>query len=182
MNNVVRIHCPSVLIGVLLGGVLGIAACGNHARTGTDARTTAARGNREPPADSAFPGVPDSAWVELTGPAIIAFHPLASNEELEVDEGLASTLDDFAYYLGTGMDSLAATGIVVSYHAGDTVWLRAGHRGSRFIRNPDSATVGYLFADTLGRRAVVYGVRTDDDLLGYAREFIRTGQIGSGLR
>lgn len=151
-------------------------ACRNHDLPEAGARGAATSGRQQVSVDSAFPEVPDSAWIALNGPMIIAFHPLASNEELEADEDLASTLDDFAYYLGTAMDSLLAAGVRVLYHAGDTVWLRAGQRRSRFVRPADSAVVGYLFVDTSGHRSAVYGVRTSDDLLGYARAFTQTGR------
>ncbi len=39
----------------------------------------------------------------------------------------------------------------------------------------DSADVGYVFADPLGRWRDVYGVRTASDLLRYTREFGRSG-------
>ena len=168
---------PSIRVSGLLGVALVIMACRNHAVPGAGTHSAGLPGGLETSVDSAFPGVPDSAWIELTGPALIAFYPVASNEELEADEGLASTLDDLAYYLGTAMDSLVAAGIRVSYHAGDTVWLRAGHDGTRFVRHPDSAAVGYLYADTSGHRAVVYGVRTTGDLLDDARRFARTGRL-----
>ena len=116
-------------------------------------------------------------WVVVTGPTLIGFHPAVSNEQLEADEGLAAALDDFSYHIGTAMDSLLAVGFSVQYRSGDTVWMRAGNARSRFLRAPDSATVGYVLTDTLGRRAVLYGVRSYLDLVEYAHEFKRTGLI-----
>jgi len=126
-------------------------------------------------ADSEFAAVPESVWVEVRGPTLVAFYPLKSNAELEADPALAGALDDLAYHIGTAMDSLHAAGYGVEYCSGDTVWMRAGNLRSRFVRSPDSADVGYVFTDTTGRRAVIYGVRTYLDLVEYAREFKRAG-------
>jgi len=127
--------------------------------------------------DPEFAMVPESAWVVVSGPTLIGFHPTVSNAEIETDTGLAVALDDLSYHLGAAMDSLVAAGFRVQYSSGDTVWMRAGNVRSRFVRAPDSATVGYVFTDTFGRRAVLYGVRTYIDLLEYAHEFKRTGSI-----
>jgi hypothetical protein len=166
---------PRGMLGVALAFTL--LACGTHAHPDAGTHAADEPSALEMPAEPALREVADSASVDVTRPAIIAFYPIVSNADLEADEGLASMLDDFAYYLGTGMDSLEAAGFRVSYHAGDTVRIRAGRENSRFVRHPDSAVVGYLFADHSGHLAVVYGVRTDGDLLRYAREFIRTGRI-----
>lgn len=129
--------------------------------------------------DSAFATVPESVWVEVSGPTLIGFYSAKSNEELEADTALAIALDDLSYHIGTAMDSLTAAGFDVRYSSGDTVWMRAGRVRARFVRAPDSATVGYVFTDTLGRRAVLYGVRTYVDLIEYAHEFKRTGAIAA---
>jgi hypothetical protein len=126
---------------------------------------------------SGFEGVPDSAWFDVKGPVLVAFHPVVSNDSLESDEGLATALDDLAYHIGTAMDSLYAAGFTVTYQGGDTVWLRLPHERVRVLRNADSAEVGYVFADSLGRRVVLYGVRGYTDLIEYAHEFRRTGTI-----
>ena len=128
---------------------------------------------------SVLTAVPESAWVVVSGPTIVAFHPAKSNVELDADTALAIALDDLSYHLGSAMDSLVAAGYRVQYSSGDTVWLRTVRLSSRFVREPDSATVGYVFTDALGRRAVIYGVRTYVDLVEYAHEFKRTGAIAS---
>jgi Domain of unknown function (DUF4386) len=127
--------------------------------------------------DSGFASVPDSAWVSLTGPTIVAFHPVVSNDSLARDEGLAAAMDDLAYHLGSAMDSLTALGVAVQYRGGDTLWLRHGPWRLRFIRAADSATVGYIFADTAGRWTARYGVRNDIDLERDAHLFARTGTL-----
>jgi hypothetical protein len=171
-------------------GVLASAACQREApegRAGTpdsqatsaDSLAVAASG---PWADAALDSLlvqtaPDSAWVTMTGPTLIAFHPVASNDSLESDEGLATALDDLAYHIGTAMDSLIAAGYTVHYRAGDTLWYQFGGQRGRFTRDADSATVGYLFVDALGRRAALYGVRGYTDLIEYAHEFKRSGAV-----
>ena len=121
---------------------------------------------------------PDSTWIVVAQPTIVAFHPLATNEQLEADEGLASALDDLAFHLGTAMDSLVARGVAVRYQPGDTVKLLATAAAPYvFVRDRDSADVGYVFADAAGRRAIIYGVRSHFDLIGYADTFRRTGTL-----
>lgn len=124
-----------------------------------------------------FEGVPDSVWYDVKGPVLVAFHPVVSNDSLEADEGLATALDDLAYHIGTAMDSLHAAGFTVTYQGGDTVWLRLPRERVRVLRNADSADVGYVFADSLGRRVVLYGVRGYTELIEYAHEFRQTGTI-----
>jgi hypothetical protein len=159
-------------IGALLG-TLCAAAC-KPAVPGVAVSDTASAAVT---VDSGFATVPDSVWVVVSGPTLIGFHPVVTNEQLEADEGLAAALDDLSYHVGTAMDSLLAAGFMVQFRGGDTLWMRAGKVRSRFVRTPDSATVGYVFADTLGRRAAVYGVRTYVDLVAYAHEFKRAGRI-----
>lgn len=136
-----------------------------------EGRSVAAGGT----ADSGFSAVPESVWVEVRGPTLVAFYPLKSNAELEADPALAGALDNLAYHIGTAMDSLLAAGYGVEYISGDTVWMRAGSVRSRFVRSPDSAAVGYVFTDTTGRRAVIYRVLNHLDLVAYAHEFKRAG-------
>lgn len=124
-----------------------------------------------------FATVPDSSWINITGPTLIGFYPVASNEEIDKDEGLAMALDDFSFHLGTVQDSLKAAGFTVHLHGGDTLWLRTGADRARLVRTADSSTVGYVFADTLLRRVFVYGVRGHTELVAYAQEFRRTGAV-----
>lgn len=129
-----------------------------------------------PAADSSFASVPDSAWISIRGVTLIAFYPIRTNEELERDEDLATVLDDFSYHLGTAMDSLTAAGVSVHMHGGDTVWLRSDSGHWRWIRPMDSADVGYLLSDDRRRTAILYGVRTTDELIESVKEF---GQLGT---
>jgi hypothetical protein len=127
--------------------------------------------------NAGFDGVPDSAWIDVKGRLLVAFHPVVSNDSLEVDDDLATALGDLSYHVGAAMDSLHAAGYTVRYSGGDTVWLRLPHERRRVVRHADSAQVGYVFADSLGRRAVLYGIRGYADLIQYAREFRGTGTI-----
>jgi hypothetical protein len=129
------------------------------------------------PIDSGFASVSDSAWVDVIGPTLIGFYPIATNEQLERDADLATVLDDFAYHIGTAMDSLDAAGVRVHYRGGDTLWLRSGTERWKVIRTADSADVGYVLTDTTRTNVVIYGVRTYMDLIDYVHEFKRTGQV-----
>lgn len=128
-------------------------------------------------ADTAFASTPDSAWIDVVGPVLVAFYPVVPNDSLERDQDLATTLDDLAYHIGSAMDSLVASGVTVHFRGGDTLWLRTGDRRDRVVRARDSAAIGYLFADSTQHRAIVYGVRTNIDLIEDARAFIRTGAL-----
>ncbi len=127
--------------------------------------------------DSGFAAVADSAWVDVSGLTLVGFYPVKTNEQLQLDADLATTLDDFAFHLGSAMDSLVAAGVTVHYRGGDTVWFRTPLRRWRFARSPDSADVGYVLADTLLQPVVIHGVRTYVDLIEYVREFRRTGRV-----
>lgn len=162
----------------VLAAILAVVSgCAGDDQAGADADERPS----VPVAADSFPHVPDSAWVSVNGVTMIGFYPIRSNEELERDEGLATALDDFAYHIGTAMDSLVAQDVTVHYRGGDTVWLRTPSLRWRFSRPADSADVGYLFADTARRMAPVYGVRTWIDLVEYAREFRHTGTIRASL-
>lgn len=147
------------------------------AQAAAPAPTPGAASANSSPTDSMFAAVADSAWVPVEGLSLIAFYPIASNDSLEADEGLATALDDLSYHIGSAMDSLMAVGFTVHYRGGDTLWLRTGTKRARIVRMRDSASVGYVFADTLGRRTLLYGVRSNIDLIEYAHEFRATGQI-----
>ena len=164
-------------IGIGLSIALFAAAC--EPAVPDPAASPPAAAAAPPPAAVAdsFATVPDSAWIDITGPTLIGFYPVVSNEQLEKDEGLATTLDDFSFHLGTAQDSLKAAGFTAQLRGGDTLWLRTGANRVRVVRAADSSTVGYLFADTLLRRVFVYGVRDNIDLVAYAHEFRRTGAL-----
>ena len=127
--------------------------------------------------DSGFAAVADSAWVDVNGPTLVGFYPIRTNEQLEKDESLATALDDFAYHIGTAMDSLYAQGFTVHYRGGDTLWLRTTSKRWRFLRDADSADVGYVMTDTARTVATLYGVRGYVDLIAYAHEFRSTGRL-----
>jgi hypothetical protein len=150
-----------------------VVGCRNESATtdSVDTSTTA------PPVSPEFATVADSEWVDVKGPTLIGFYPIRTNEQLEKDEGLATALDDFAYHIGTAMDSLYAQGFTVHYRGGDTVWLRMPLQRWRFVRDADSADVGYVMTDTTRNMATMYGVRGYVDLIEYAREFRTTGKL-----
>ena len=160
-----------------LSGALLLAMCSATCTSAAPEAATAERSATTSTVDSGFASVPESAWVEVRGPTLIGFYPVVSNEQLEADEGLATALDDFSYHVGAAMDSLLAAGFTVHNRSGDTLWIRTGRVRSRFVRDPDSASIGFVLTDPLGRRAVIYGVRTYPDLVSYAQEFKRSGVL-----
>ncbi|HEX6941796.1 MAG TPA: hypothetical protein VF128_02645 [Gemmatimonadaceae bacterium] len=158
------------VIGLLLLSAFG---CGREGVTNDSAMTAVPPS----PIDSGFTSVSDSEWVEIKGPTLVGFYPIRTNDQLERDADLATALDDFSYHIGTAMDSLYAAGFTVHYRGGDTLWLRSATARWRFVRPADSADVGYVMADSARNMAVMYGVRTYVDLIEYAHEFKRTGQV-----
>src|SRR5688572_25198155 len=160
-------------IDVLVFIFLPAFACGRE-RVTDDSATTV---STAPPMDSGFTSVSDSAWVDVHGLTLVGFYPIRTNDQLERDADLATALDDFSYHIGTAMDSLHAAGFTIHYRGGDTLWLRSASARWRFVRPPDSADVGYVMSDSARNMAVMYGVRTYVDLIEYAHEFKRTGQV-----
>lgn len=158
---------PSIALVLLAAGCRGESATTDTADTST----------RSVLIDSGFATVSDSEWVDVKGPTLVGFYPIRTNEQLEKDEGLATALDDFAYHIGTAMDSLYAQGFTVHYRGGDTLWLRTPTHRWRFVRDADSADVGYAWSDSARNMAILYGVRGNVDLIAYAHEFRNTGRI-----
>ena len=159
-------------IHLLVFAVLAVACRSENAATDSVDTPTL-----DPSADSGFAAVADSEWVDVKGPTLVGFYPIRTNEQLEKDEGLATALDDFAYHIGTAMDSLYAQGFTVHYRGGDTLWLRTPSKRWRFVRDADSAEVGYVMSDTARNMAILYGVRGYVDLIEYAHEFRSTGKL-----
>lgn len=127
------------------------------------------------PVDSGFAQSPDSAWVSVDGPTLVAFYPATPKDSTPPD--IATALDDLTQQLGQAFDSLTTAGYAVQYRTGDTLWLRVGAGRARFIRSPEQSAIGYLFANASGAQAAVYGVRTSTELLTIAREFAASGTI-----
>ena len=160
-------------IDVIALFLLPTFACGREGQTNDSATSVIPT----PRIDSGFASVSDSAWVDVKGPVLVGFYPVRTNDQLERDADLATALDDFAYHIGTAMDSLYAAGFTVHYRGGDTLWLRSATARWRFVRPADSADVGYLMADSARNMAAIYGVRTYVDLIEYAHEFKHTGGV-----
>lgn len=152
--------------------LLAIAIATGACNTRSPGSVEAAPPGNSPAASAPISPAPDSTWIRVTGPTMIAFHPLASNEQLQADADLAMVLDDLAYHVGSAMEDLTRAGLAVHYQTGDSVKLLLP-APAIWVRPSDSASVGLLFADTTGRRSVLYGVRTSTELTEFAREFVR---------
>ena len=114
--------------------------------------------------------VPDSVWILVNQPVFVAFFPPVTEAQTDSDSDLNTVLDDFGWHISHATDSLKAEGFRVEIRFADTLWLREGRRKWRFVPRPDS-TPGYYL--TAPRRApvILYGVRTDDDLVEAAIRF-----------
>lgn len=143
---------------ILVG--LAVAACGEKAVSGAGARPKRAEVTAL-----------DSAWIRVAGPTLIAFHPSATNAQLEADAALAATLDDLAYHIGTAIPELERLGMAVHYVAGDTVRIRPD--SVTWVRAADSLNVGFLLARPGHPARVIYGVRTSSEVIRLATDFIR---------
>jgi hypothetical protein len=144
---------------------MAVVACGGEA------------GDPREPAPTVGAHVADSMWIEVRLPMIVGFYPTVGNDSLERDEGLATALDDFSYHMGTAIDSLDAIDVGTTMRSSDTLWFRSGAR-RWFVAPPrDRSDIGYVFADSLGRTAVVHGVRGWTELVASAREFAATGTV-----
>lgn len=159
-----------LIITVLL--VLAVTAACN--RTSRD--EAGARYSRLPAIDASLASVPESAWIDVTGPTLIGFFPDVSNQQIDSDQNLATALDDFSYHIGMAMDSLHSEDFTVRMQSGDTLWLRTRTHRWHFVREADSSDVGYLLTDLQRRHVVIYGVRTSIDLIASAAEFRRTAR------
>lgn len=118
---------------------------------------------------TAVRGPTDRAWLTITGPTIIAYHPPTSNDALAADPALAMALDNLAASVGLALDSLDADTVSVHYVVGDTVRLRTGERRRLVIRAPHAPEVGYVLADGCGRWRHLDGLRTTAELLAEIR-------------
>ena len=117
--------------------------------------------------------VPDSELVPLRGPTLIAFFPRVTQAQVDSSEDLATVLDDFAYHLSAARDSLLALGFVIVERPHGPLVVVEGSRSRDIIPATDSADVGYVFVAPGRREQVLYGVRTNTDLIEAARTFLQ---------
>ena len=120
--------------------------------------------------DVAVPDLPDSVWVELTGPALVGFFPPLTQQQVESDGELDTVLDDFDFHLAAATDSLVAQGYTVTARFADTLWIRAADRAAPFV--PDSSGVGYYFARPGCTPFIRYRVTTYIELIELGREYL----------
>ena len=129
------------------------------------------------PVVDSFPNVPESAWIEVVGPTMVGFFPRVSDALLSEGGDLAELLDHFSFNLGMATDSLEAHGVRVTMRSGDTLRLRAATRRWRFVRDTDSALVGFYVTAPDQRHAVRYGTGVEFDLVAYGLSIQRAKDV-----
>jgi hypothetical protein len=117
--------------------------------------------------------------IVIAGPALVALIPAATQAQLDADEGLASTLDDFGHYLAEATPALRAAGVTVHGVTGRRAHLVSGDPPRPLAAIAADAPRHVLVAP--GRAPqVLEGVRTDDDLLRAAALYFRIPALPSG--
>ncbi|HKP76219.1 MAG TPA: hypothetical protein VJT67_11895 [Longimicrobiaceae bacterium] len=116
----------------------------------------------------------DSTWVEVRGPTLVAFWPAHAQAVIDSDGDDATALDDFGYHLASAESALRALGVRVVSLEGPRFHLVAGGRTTEFVVPRDSADLGYYLIAPGRAPAIAYGVLTDADLVGFAREYLTT--------
>ncbi|MDQ3673753.1 MAG: hypothetical protein M3365_05200 [Gemmatimonadota bacterium] len=117
--------------------------------------------------------VVDSTRVVLTGPTLIAFYP-AALPVADTSEETSTVMDDFSHHLSTARDSLRAIGFRIEMRPVDSVLVRQDGRVIAFTPPKDSADIGYYFAAPGRAPVIVYGVRTNLELVQRGRAFLES--------
>lgn len=112
----------------------------------------------------------DSTRIIVNGPTLIAFYPLIS--PADTSEETATVMDDFSHHLSTATDSLTAMGFRIEMRVIDSVLTAQDNRSVDFKPLKDSADIGYYFARPGRSPVIVYGVRTNADLIQSGRAFL----------
>jgi hypothetical protein len=129
---------------------------------------------RKATAGASAPGVTaDSTVVPISGPTFIAFYPTATQAQIDSDADLATTLDDFSYYLSIVQDSLQTMGFTVVEHPHGPLFVRESGATRQVGLPTDSADIGYVLLAPGRVDRVSYGVMTNSELLAQAREFLQ---------
>jgi hypothetical protein len=114
----------------------------------------------------------DSSRIVLAGPTLIAFYPAATAAGPDTSEEMSTVMDDFSHHLSTASDSLRAIGFRVEMRPVDSIFVSDAGRDIAFTPPKDSADVGYYFAAPGRAPVIMYGVRTNVDIVQRARAFL----------
>jgi hypothetical protein len=108
----------------------------------------------------------------LTGPTLIAFYPATPAAGPDTSEEMSTVMDDFSHHLSTATDSIRAIGFRIEMRPANSIAI--SHAGRENVVNlpKDSADVGYYFAAPGKAPVILYGVRTNMDLIQSARAFL----------
>jgi hypothetical protein len=152
--------------------LLALAIACEQAPPPADAAANAVPTPTETAAVDSFAAIPDSVWIEVTGPTMIGFYPRPKNDDERIggESGVAHLLDQYTFNIGMATESLEVLGFRVTDRSGDTLWLRGPAKKWRFVRDADSALAGFYAASPDGRHAVRYG--TDFSVIEHGRAFL----------
>ena len=112
----------------------------------------------------------DSGRAVVASLTLIAFYP--SSPPADTDEELSTVLDDFSQHLSAARDSLRAMGFRIETQAVDSARVVQDTLGLTFQLPRDSADIGYYFAAPGRPPMIIYGVRTNTQIVQAAREFL----------
>jgi len=112
----------------------------------------------------------DSTRIVVNGPTLIAFYPAIP--PTDTSEETATVMDDFSHHLSSASDSLKAMGFRIEMRVVDSVHVAQDNRVVDFKPPNDSVDVGYYFARPGKNPLIVYGVRTNLDLIQSGRAFL----------
>ncbi|MGD0097023.1 MAG: hypothetical protein ABSB60_11040 [Terracidiphilus sp.] len=106
---------------------------------------------------------------KIHGPTIIAFYPHVSQKDLDSGEGDAEAIDDFGFYASQVEKRLEKAG--VGFFVEETRSFKVRVQGKVNAFRVGKISIGYYFITPGKEPHVEYGVMTDEDLVGVAREY-----------
>ena len=107
--------------------------------------------------------------VVVRGPTVVAFFEPITQAELEKDPDANEALADFQFYAKSVREPLTQAGIEFHELYAHSFRVRVGRALATF--RPVKADVGYYLVAPGKKPRIEYGVMTDSDLLGVAKEY-----------
>ena len=159
-----RKRCASLRRTLLCAGVFALGCDSSQPAPAGDSAAA------KPPSVGSETQVVDSTRIAINGPTLIAFYPAIPPSD--TSEETATVMDDFSHHLSTATDSLKAMGFRIEMRVVDSVFLAQEKRVVEFRPAKDSADIGYYFARPGKAPMILYGVRTNGDLVQTGRGFL----------